>query len=85
MLHITMFLKFCPSRNLTSGRDIGERNGQATPRDNVLLKISNGAPMSRWLTNGPDHKRNYSFSVWPDNVPTILCYFFAAVPSLKFP
>ncbi len=51
---------------------------KASPRDNVLLKISNGAPISRWLTDASDHNRNYNFSTWPDNVPTILCYFLAA-------
>ncbi len=38
---------------------------------------------SRWLTDGPDNNRNYNLSMWPDNVPTILCYFFAAIPLLK--
>ncbi len=28
MLHDPGFLKFCSSRNLTSGKDNGERNGQ---------------------------------------------------------
>ncbi len=58
-------------------------NWKATPRDNMFLKMSNGAPMSRWLTDGSDHNRNYNFSMRLDNVPTILCYFLVAISSLK--
>ncbi len=32
-------------------------NRKATPRDNVLLKIFKGAPISRWLTNGTDRNK----------------------------
>ncbi len=38
---------------------------------------------SRWLTDGSDHNRNYNFSMWPDNDLSVLCYFLAAIPSLK--
>ncbi len=58
-------------------------NWKATPRDNVFLKISNAAPISRWLTDRSDHNRNYNFSMWPDNVPTIICHFRAAIPSVE--
>ncbi len=55
MLHIPGFRKFCSSRNLTSGRNNGERNEQlleTTPRDNALLKISNDAPIQDgWPTD----------------------------------
>ncbi len=38
---------------------------------------------SRWLTDGFDHNRIYNFSMWPDNVLTILCCFLASVSSRK--
>ncbi len=49
----------------------------------MFLKMSNGAPISRWLTDGSDHNRNYNFSMWLDNVAAILCYFLVAIPLLK--
>ncbi len=55
-------------------------NWKVTPRDNVLLKISNSAPISRWLTDGSDQSINYNFSMWPWQ-----CYFLAAIPLLKVP
>ncbi len=58
-------------------------DGKATTRDNVILKISNAN--SRWLTNGSDHNRNYNFSMLSDNDLSILCYFPAAITSLKVP
>ncbi len=47
MLHIPGFLKLCSSRNLTNGRNNGERNDnwKASPRDNVLLKTANSTPI----------------------------------------
>ncbi len=84
MLHIPGFPKFCSSRNLTSGRNSGERKGQLegySSRQCAFDDLQRCAN-SRWLT-GHDHNRNYNFSMWPDNVPTILCYFLAAFPSLK--
>ncbi len=47
MLHIPGFLKFCSPRYLTSGRNNSEEmdDWKATQRDNVILKISNGAPI----------------------------------------
>ncbi len=47
---------------------------KATPRDNMILKIPNGA-----LTDGPDHNRNYNFWMLPDNVLPIHCYFLAVI------
>ncbi len=84
MLHIPGFLKFCSSRNLTSGgATVKEMDiWKATPRDNVLLEISNGAPISRWLTDESDHNKNYNFSSWRDNVPTFLCCFLAAIHNM---
>ncbi len=58
-------------------------NWKAIPRDNAILKIYNGVPISRWLTDGSDHNRNYTFSMWPDNDLSFLCYFLEAIPSLK--
>ncbi len=56
-------------------------NWKATPRDNVILNISNGAPIQ--VGDGSDHNRNYNFSMLPDNDLSIPCYFLAAIPSLK--
>ncbi len=42
-------------------------NWKVTPRDNVILKVSNGALISRWLTDGSDHNKRYNCSMWPDN------------------
>ncbi len=58
-------------------------NWKATPRDNVLFEDSQRCAESRWLTDGTNNHRNYNLSMWPDNILTILCYFFAAIPSLK--
>ncbi len=46
---------------------------KAIPQDNVILKISNGAP----------NKEQKYVLMWPDNDLFILCYFLAAIPSLK--
>ncbi len=43
MLHIPGFSKFCSSRNLTAVKEMD--NWKATPRDNALLMICNGAPI----------------------------------------
>ncbi len=78
MLHIGEFLKFCSS-HLTSGRNNGEINGPLegySARQCVFEDLQRCAN-SRWLTNGSDHNRNNN------NVLTILCYFLAAIPSLK--
>ncbi len=40
-------------------------NWKGTPRDNVILNISNGAPIQ--VGDGSDHNRNYNFSMLPDN------------------
>ncbi len=53
---------------------------KATTRDNVLLKIPNGAPIQDGRPTGSDHNRNYNFWVRPDNVLPVLCYFLAAIP-----
>ncbi len=51
---------------------------KATPRDNVLLPIFNGAPIQDGLPTDAS-----TTEIKTGNVLTILCYFFAAFPSLK--
>ncbi len=68
MMHIPGFLKFCFSRNLTVGRNDGERNGQLegySTRQCVFEDLQRCAN-SKWLTNGSDHNRNNNSSLWPD-------------------
>ncbi len=38
---------------------------------------------SRRLTDGSVHNRNNNFPMWPDKILTILCYFLAAIHSVK--
>ncbi len=86
MLHIPGFLKFISSQNLSSGRSNGERNRQlegCSARQYNFEDLQRCANSS-WLTDGSDHNRNYNFSMWPHSDLSILCYFLAAVPSLKF-
>ncbi len=85
MLHIPGLLNLCSSRNLTSGRNNGERNGQPegySARQCDFEDLQRCAN-SRWLTEGSDHNTNYNFSMWLCNVLTIFCYFLAAIPLLK--
>ncbi len=48
-----------------------------------LLKISIDAPIKRCLTYRSDHPSYTNSSVWPDNVLTVLSYFFAETQTLK--
>ncbi len=57
----------------------GERNGQLegySARQCAFEDLQRCAN-SRRLTDGSDQSRNNDFLMWPDNVPTILCYFLA--------
>ncbi len=63
----------------------GERNGRPegySARQCAFEDLQRCAD-SRWLTDGLDHNTAYNFSMWPDNVLTILYYLLAAIPSLK--
>ncbi len=79
------FPKICSLRNLKSGRNNGEKmdNWKATPRDNALLKSSNGAPIQGGCPTDVNTTEIKKVSMWPVNGLTILCYFLAAFPSLK--
>ncbi len=48
-----------------------------------FLKISIDAPIKRWLTYRSDHPSNTNSSMWPDNVLTVLSYFFAETQMLE--
>ncbi len=75
MLHVQGFLKFLNGEG--NGKLEGYSAGQCDFED--LQRCAN----SRWLTDGSDHSSNYNFSVWSDDDLSILCYFLAAIPSLK--
>ncbi len=74
MLHISGFLKYCPSRNLTSGRNNGERNWQLKGYSSRQFAFEDHQRFtnSRWLTDGCENNRNCNFSTWPDSVLTII-------------
>ncbi len=84
MLHIPGLLKFCSSRNLTSGRN-GEGNGQLEGNFARQCDFEDAQRCANpsWLTDGSDHNRNYNFLMWPDSDLCMLCYFLAAISSLK--
>ncbi len=85
MLHIPGFMKF---RNLHEISQVEETtvkeidNWKASCRDSVLLKISNRAPIQDGWPTDPI-TTEIAARVSGDNVLTILCYFLAAIPSLK--
>ncbi len=77
MIHIPGLLKFCSSRNLTSGKNYGERTGhlEGYSSRQCAIEDTQRCANSRWLTDGYEHNRNLNLSMWPDNVKTTLCYF----------
>ncbi len=73
------------SWNSISSRNNGGRNGQREGffvRQCVFEDLQRCAN-SRWMTGGSDHNRNNKSSMWPDNILTILCYYLAALHTMK--
>ncbi len=62
MLHIPGFPKFCSSRNLTAVKEMDK--WKATPRDNVLLMISNGAPIQDGCPTEKKKKLKLLHAAW---------------------
>ncbi len=71
------FLKFCASGNGENGQLEGHSTEQCISRD--IQRCTN----SRWLTDVSKHNRNNHLSIRPDVVLPALCYFLAAIPTLK--